>query len=745
MTRTMTSENHPPYPRLGELYRALAGALDTKAKDRNVDRLAREGEYDWSLLPTLQQNLITCPLRAATDNEFAELVGQFADHMRTSYLRMVAHIALDSLNRAEAVPLLVELYFAPQGASLLLGIKKAFGGPDLMALLDPEKQPLAVVLDWFDKHEGRDLARRTFPESTGTDRSDRELVSRWANGTPPDLSSIKRFVEAASRRGAIDSAQAPNLRRWMIVARALAWLEKECPLPFRTFLRRHLLLGLPEIDIGRELSLINIEGGKRFQALKMPALMLYQDLNRTTPKAFGDQVATQDRLAVFQRLCEEHDPEGRTRFHLAWLLGRWHVLSGQFHDALPFYKEAEELANYRVGNQQKQIVEETLVLAAFVDGEKPLLKRLKHRAIVFGLFAKPRSDDVIEAWEIEHLRQQFHRIFPRQGRFPEAADLEDEQEPLPFLMLNEEELLALAPDLRTPNRVRTVRAPDGQTRRWPQLRLFASVGRIDAVQALLENGASVDELDEAGGSALLCAIQHAEQAGDRGALDLLLKHPHFMETLDSATTRKRHTPLICAVRYGEPDVVGRLLAMGATPDRRGQVDDLTPLYRCLVRIGEIRKPSGVVQSLRGSLLADPDYMQREVRRRYNISLGGVFGDESTVLDSLVTPGHRVMFERLVDDMVKEETGRLSEPKLLRIVELLLNAGANPNAEHHYPARGRTPLMLAAENDSVEALDLMMHHGGDPYRQDAEGHDCIRIAVGFGSRRVVEHLRRLGVM
>lgn len=207
----MTSENHPPYPRLGELYRALGGALDTKAKDRNVDRLAREGEYDWSLLPTLQQTLITKPLRAATDNEFAELVDQFADHMRTSYLRMVAHIALDRLTRAEALPLLIEHYFAPQGASLLLGIKKAFGGPDLMALLDPAKQPLAVVLDWFDKHEGRDLARRTFPESTGTDRSDRELVSRWANGTPPDLSSIKRFVDAASRRGAIDNEQASNL------------------------------------------------------------------------------------------------------------------------------------------------------------------------------------------------------------------------------------------------------------------------------------------------------------------------------------------------------------------------------------------------------------------------------------------------------------------------------------------------------------------------------------------------------
>lgn len=742
----MTLKSNTPYPRLGELYRALAGALDTKARDRDVDRLAREGEYDWSLLPTLQKTLITDPLRNATDDEFAELVGQFVDHMHASYLCVVADIALDGLNRDEALPLLVEHYFAPQGTALLLGIKEAFGGPDLMALLDPEEQPIAVVLDWFNQTNGRDLAKTAFPESAGTDRSDRELVGRWTSGSDdPDLQSIKRFAGAALNHGAIENDQAPNLKRWMLVARALSWLAKKSPVPLRTFLRRHLLHGLPEINVGRVLSLANNEGGERFSVLTMPALMLYEDLKRTTPKATGDQARTQDRLDAFRRLCEEHDPEGRTRFHLAWLVGRWHALSGRFRDALPFYKEAEELANYRAGNQQKQIVEETLVLAAFIGGEKPLLKRLKHRAIVFGLFAEPRSDDVIEEWEIEHLRQQFHRIFPRQGRFPEAADLEDGQEHLPFLMLNEEDLARLEPDLRNPGRVRTVRALDGQKRRWPQLRLFASVGRIDAVQALLERGASVDELDEAGGSALLCAIQYAEQVGDRRALDLLLEHPHSKDTLDTATTRKRHTPLICAVLYGEPDVVGRLLAMGATPDRRGQIDDFTPLYRCLCSMGAIRKPAWFVQYLRGSLLGAPDHVQREVRRRYNISLSGVFGDERTLRDSLETPGHRAIFEKLVADQMKEEIGRLSEPKLLRIVELLLNAGANPNAPHAYPTPGRTPLMLAAENDSAEAFDLMMHRGGDPYRRDSQGMDCIRIASGFQSRRVIEHLRRIGVM
>ncbi len=230
--------------------------------------------------------------------------------MRTSYLRMVAHIALDSLNRAEAIPLLVQHYLAAQSASLLLGIKEAFGGPDLMALLDPSKQPLSVVLDWFDENEGRDLARRTFPESpvpTGRIGS-WSAVGRMARS---DLSSIQRFVNAVSHRGAIDSAQTPNLRRWMIVARALAWLEKECPFPFRTFLRRHLLLGLPEIDIGRELSLMNIEG-KTISGAKDAGPDSLSGLEAHNAKAFGDQAAARDELAVFQRLCEEQDPEGQT-------------------------------------------------------------------------------------------------------------------------------------------------------------------------------------------------------------------------------------------------------------------------------------------------------------------------------------------------------------------------------------------------------------------------------------------------
>ncbi|WP_349816616.1 ankyrin repeat domain-containing protein [Acidovorax sp. SUPP3334] len=73
----------------------------------------------------------------------------------------------------------------------------------------------------------------------------------------------------------------------------------------------------------------------------------------------------------------------------------------------------------------------------------------------------------------------------------------------------------------------------------------------------------------------------------------------------------------------------------------------------------------------------------------------------------------------------------------------LEAGAQPNASHSYPTRGRTPLMLAAENDLPELFNLMCcRHGGDPLQPDAEGHSCWDIARSFGAWEVMGYLQRM---
>lgn len=732
--------DRPPYPRIGELYRALAGALDSKAKDRAVDRLAREGEYDWTVLHALREELVTKPIGDATDDAFAEVFARFIDRVHAGYLDLVAEVPLDSLSRNEALPLLVEHYFAYEGAGLLLDIKEQFGGPDLMVLLDSEKHPLAVVLDWLDQDSSVNLVRATFPGSTGRDRSFRELISSWTSGAQiPDLSSIKVFSIAVWERAGNQARQrVPALRRWMLVARALCWFERESSLPIRTLMGRHLLSGLREIISGQVLSVANHREGMHFSTLTRLTLQLHDDLKMTTPKAPGDQGSIRERLDAFEQLAKVIDPEGRTRYQRAWLYGRWNALSARFDEALEYYEEAAERAHYRAGNQQRQIVEEALVLAAFVGGKRALLKRLKHRAVVFGLFAEPRGESVIEDWEVEHLRGEFHRVFPPQGMFLEVP--EQRRTPMPIPMIDAEDLARLAPDLRNPDRVRTVCTADGHKLRKPQLHFFVALGRVDDVQTLLDRGASVDQLDGSMGSALLCAIQRFDRTGDRGALDMILKRHHAKATLDSVTSRKRHAALISAVRSGAPDVVEALLDMGATADRRGLIESVTPLYCCLTSLGRLVAPRQQQMMATGH-----ENVRREHMRRYYVPGTGSFGDTRNLFAKAENPRHQRIHEAVAAAMDAKELERLSEPKILRMAELLLRSGANPNAAHGHPVSGRTPMMLAAEIDSVDAFDLMFRHGGNPHQKDDHGLDCVGLALGFGSARIAGYLRKAGIL
>ena len=54
-------------------------------------------------------------------------------------------------------------------------------------------------------------------------------------------------------------------------------------------------------------------------------------------------------------------------------------------------------------------------------------------------------------------------------------------------------------------------------------------------------------------------------------------------------------------------------------------------------------------------------------------------------------------------------------------------------------------MLAVENDTPEAVELLMQHGGDPFARDAAGHDCRVHANGFRSGNVIQHFQQIGVM
>ena len=196
-------------------------------------------------------------------------------------------------------------------------------------------------------------------------------------------------------------------------------------------------------------------------------------------------------------------------------------------------------------------------------------------------------------------------------------------------------------------------------------------------------------------------------------------------------------------------MVERLLRMGAAADRRANIIDQTPLHHVMETLGAIRSPGKLYRFLSHSLsrylAADRDLVRQEVLRRYGVSLAGVFGDGSVLQRLRANEDHDAIFRKVVAFMVEQHLARHSETALLRMAELLLQHGANPNARHGYPAPGRTPLMLAAENDSAAAFDMLLRRGGDPYQADAQGLSSIRLALGFGAANVVRYLRTRNIM
>ncbi|WP_430481460.1 ankyrin repeat domain-containing protein [Ralstonia pseudosolanacearum] len=131
----------------------------------------------------------------------------------------------------------------------------------------------------------------------------------------------------------------------------------------------------------------------------------------------------------------------------------------------------------------------------------------------------------------------------------------------------------------------------------------------------------------------------------------------------------------------------------------------------------------------------PDLMLQDTLRRYGVTSAGVFGTQPRL-----AAGSPSLSGQVAKFIVDEHVRRHRVDKLLRIIELLLEFEADPNAGHSYPVPGRTPLMLAAESDLPEAFDLMVRHGGKPMQPDASGANCMRIALAFGSGKVVRYLK-----
>lgn len=728
MTRAL-----PPYPRFGECIAALAGALDINKAGSDIGRLAREGDFDWEKLDGVINEVLVDGSRRVIGDAAQSILLPWLASVREAYTRVVLDVPLDSVGRSDAQPILTEKFFVPAAANLLQQIHNAMPGPSLQLLLAKELDPVQVTLEWLDSLVGGPVEKLLYPGSTGSARTEQEKVRKWRNGIDlPSTQSIQLFCRK------LDECwkKTPSCATWLLIAAALARLERQTVGPLRPLMLSHPDHGSP---VGNSVHAILSElvksAGRTWPELAEPGRKLWYDLQRTSPKQVGDQDRAWQEIKSLESTAAALDPEGRSAYHYEWMKGRWHAMSGQYQEALPHYEQAFELACYRAGHQIKDLVSEASCIAAFL-GKKPFLKRLKHVGIALGLFRKPENGTLLEEWEFDQFARQLSIQFPAQGRFVESQNDMSAPPMEGLLSIDMNTLSKTLPDLNAVNRVRAVHFDNGVVRRWPQLGLFASFGPVEHVKALLEAGASVDDLDSSGGSALLNALQHAKSTGQREVVDLLLAKPHQVATINAQTQRKRLTPLMCAIDLGRADVVEALVAKGADVEKRALTDNQSPLYYLVSQLFLKINPARVLSMLTQKMMDEPDIVQQDTFRRFGVGMAGTFGS-----DTAGPRSHPGLGIAVAQATVEQHVSRHTVSSLMQIAAVLLKAGANPNAPHTYPVRGRTPLMLAAESDLPELFDLMLQHGGDPLRPDAAHQNCMQIAQSFRAYKVVGYLRR----
>lgn len=413
----------PPYPRLGECYRLLAKALDTKTSNRDVDRLAREGDFNWQLLTQLCDELLKAPLSSRSNAQFARFVASAVETLQESYVQLIKTIALDALTREQALPVLAEHFLAPYIGSFLLQMHKAIPSPPLAQLLNEQHHPVDVTLAWLE-HEleiaPNHLGHQLYPDACGENKNGREAIRRWRQGEQlPELQSIALLHQKLQTQFPARPLLLRAFTEWLIVARALSVFESAASdyVRLRHCVLQQVLSDIPIIDIGVMLSMLNIQTAEHKRELVESGLLLFEQLKRTTEKSLGDQARTRYALDQFRLLLGHHDPDAISTYFLEWLEGRWHVLAGQLETALLHFEKAADLALYRSGQTQKDILREALLLAAYL-GKRPLYKRLKHRALAMGISYLPGwEESVASDHELKLIRDNFTVKFPERGRF----------------------------------------------------------------------------------------------------------------------------------------------------------------------------------------------------------------------------------------------------------------------------------------------------------------------------------------
>jgi len=282
--------------------------------------------------------------------------------------------------------------------------------------------------------------------------------------------------------------------------------------------------------------------------------------------------------------------------------------------------------------------------------------------------------------------------------------------------------------------------------------------------ALLEAGASVESPNGDGQTALMVVARTSRVDAAR----LLLKHGANVNAVEKW---RGQTALMWAAAQSQPAMVRELIAAGANVNARATVNDwgrqvtaepraiyrpaggLTPLLYA-AREGCVDCVAALVTGGAEINLPDPENISPLLMAVINMR----FDAAAALIERGANPNHidfwgRAPLYAAVDLNTIPRGGRPDRPVLdkttaLQVVEKLLDAGANPNAQLKLPppfrnvgndrgldgilTTGSTPLLRAAKALDAPAVRVLLAKGADLSIANSRGITPFMAAAGLGS-------------
>ncbi|XP_077284569.1 uncharacterized protein LOC143910082 [Arctopsyche grandis] len=272
------------------------------------------------------------------------------------------------------------------------------------------------------------------------------------------------------------------------------------------------------------------------------------------------------------------------------------------------------------------------------------------------------------------------------------------------------------------------------------LHFAASIGNIDAMQILINNGAIVDMPDYLGEtplfSACVCGIQSAYFLLQNGAkfdainkdgtpvlhkaakrstssvLEMLIQKGANPNALD----RCGRSPLHYAAMGRNVDAMKFLTAQGMDFNLKDSVHNRTPLGYICYNYFKVEAIQRMIQFHKDPYAESNYSLFTEYEAKLLIRY---YPDFNIRIDNGNSALHLAVHVNCMD-----------------VVEALLKKGADPNVAD---LRLQTPLHVAAENGRIEALKVLIAHGGNVKAVDSNGRTCLDFAREFHQAEIIHFL------